>query len=48
MTTRISLMLAVEDAAEAADWYKRALGAAELWSLGPGGDAGMVGQRALA
>jgi PhnB protein len=34
MTTRISLMLAVEDAVEAADWYKRALGATELWNLG--------------
>jgi uncharacterized glyoxalase superfamily protein PhnB len=34
MTTHISLMLAVEDAPRAADWYKRALGAAELWSLG--------------
>jgi PhnB protein len=34
MTTHISLMLAVEDASEAADWYKRALGATELWSLG--------------
>ncbi len=36
MTTniQISLMLAVEDATTAADWYKRALGATELWSLG--------------
>jgi PhnB protein len=34
MTTRISLMLAVEDARAAADWYARALGATELWSLG--------------
>jgi PhnB protein len=34
MTTSISLMLAVEDATEAADWYRRALGAEELWSLG--------------
>ncbi len=34
MTTSISLMLAVEDATEAADWYRRALGADELWSLG--------------
>jgi uncharacterized glyoxalase superfamily protein PhnB len=34
MSTQISLMLAVEDAPAAADWYKRALGAAELWSLG--------------
>lgn len=30
----ISLMLAVSDAPAAADWYKRALGATELWSLG--------------
>jgi PhnB protein len=34
MTTRISLMLAVEDAPQAASWYERALGATELWSLG--------------
>lgn len=34
MSTHISLMLAVEDATEAADWYKLALGATELWSLG--------------
>lgn len=27
-------MLAVPSAAAAADWYKRALGAAELWTLG--------------
>lgn len=33
-TAHISLMLAVQDAPAAADWYKRALGAAELWSLG--------------
>ena len=35
-TTRsvISLMLAVPDAREAFAWYARALGAAELWSLG--------------
>jgi PhnB protein len=32
--TNISLMLAVQSAPEAADWYKRALGARELWSLG--------------
>jgi len=31
----ISVMLAVPDAQKAADWYKRALGATELWSLGP-------------
>jgi PhnB protein len=30
----ISLMLAVPDARAAADWYARALGAAELWSRG--------------
>lgn len=30
----ISLMLAVPDAAVAAEWYKQALGARELWSLG--------------
>ena len=30
----ISLMLAVPDAPAAAEWYKRALGARELWSLG--------------
>lgn len=31
---QISLMLAVSSAPDAADWYKRALGATELWSLG--------------
>lgn len=31
---RISLMLAVEHVAEAAEWYTRALGAVELWNLG--------------
>lgn len=30
----ISLMLAVPDAPAATDWYQRALGATELWSLG--------------
>jgi uncharacterized glyoxalase superfamily protein PhnB len=30
----ISVMLAVPDAAEAARWYARALGATELWNLG--------------
>lgn len=30
----ISLMLAVSDAPTAADWYKRAMGATELWNLG--------------
>jgi len=34
MTIQISLMLAVEDAREAAAWYTRALGASELWNLG--------------
>jgi PhnB protein len=32
--TQVSLMLAVPSAPAAADWYKRALGAAELWNLG--------------
>ncbi len=27
-------MLAVQDAPAAVDWYKRALGATELWNLG--------------
>ena len=31
----ISVMLAVEDTPAAVTWYKRALGATELWSLGP-------------
>jgi catechol 2,3-dioxygenase-like lactoylglutathione lyase family enzyme len=30
----ISVMLAVTDTPTAVDWYKRALGATELWSLG--------------
>jgi hypothetical protein len=30
----ISLMLAVPDAPTAVDWYKRAIGATELWNLG--------------
>jgi PhnB protein len=30
----ISVMLAVSDAPAAADWYKKALGAMELWNLG--------------
>ena len=34
MRTRISVMLAVDNATEAAAWYKQALGATELWSLG--------------
>jgi PhnB protein len=33
-SVRISLMLAVEDAQAAAAWYRRALGATALWSLG--------------
>jgi PhnB protein len=33
-TACISLMLAVEDASKAAEWYMRALGAVELWNLG--------------
>lgn len=33
-STHISLMLAVPSAPAAADWYKRALGAAELWNVG--------------
>jgi len=34
VTLSISLMLAVEDAPTAAQWYISALGASELWSLG--------------
>jgi uncharacterized glyoxalase superfamily protein PhnB len=34
MSTQVSLMLAVEDAATASAWYQEALGATELWSLG--------------
>jgi PhnB protein len=30
----ISVMLAVPDAQKATDWYKRALGATELWNMG--------------
>ena len=30
----LSVMLAVADTPTAVDWYKRALGATELWSLG--------------
>jgi PhnB protein len=33
-TPVISLMLAVPDASAAVAWYKQALGATELWSLG--------------
>lgn len=33
-TLIISLMLAVEDASAAADWYKYALGTTQLWSIG--------------
>jgi catechol 2,3-dioxygenase-like lactoylglutathione lyase family enzyme len=36
----ISVMLAVPDAAAAARWYARGLGATELWDLG-----GVVGLR---
>jgi PhnB protein len=32
--THISLMLAVPDGPTATEWYKRALGATELWNLG--------------
>jgi uncharacterized glyoxalase superfamily protein PhnB len=32
--TVISLMIAVPDAAVAVEWYRRALGATELWNLG--------------
>jgi PhnB protein len=31
---QVSLMLAVPSAPAAADWYRRALGATELWNLG--------------
>lgn len=34
MTTLVSVMLAVPNAPIAAEWYKKALGAGELWSLG--------------
>jgi uncharacterized glyoxalase superfamily protein PhnB len=34
VTLSISLMLAVEDAPTASEWYIAALGAKELWSLG--------------
>jgi PhnB protein len=34
MRIRISVMLAVDNAANAAAWYTRALGATELWSHG--------------
>jgi len=33
-STQVSLMLAVPSAPAAADWYKSALGAAELWNFG--------------
>jgi diadenosine tetraphosphate (Ap4A) HIT family hydrolase/uncharacterized glyoxalase superfamily protein PhnB len=32
--TSVSLMIAVRDASSAAAWYRRALGATELWNLG--------------
>jgi uncharacterized glyoxalase superfamily protein PhnB len=31
---KVSFMLAVKEAAKASEWYQRALGATELWSLG--------------
>jgi uncharacterized glyoxalase superfamily protein PhnB len=31
----LTMMLAVEDTPKAVEWYKRALGATELWNLGP-------------
>jgi uncharacterized glyoxalase superfamily protein PhnB len=34
LVTVISVMLAVPDAPAASAWYRRALGAAELWNLG--------------
>lgn len=30
----VSVMLAVEDASAAVNWYKKALGATELWNIG--------------
>ena len=33
-TPLVSVMLAVPDAARAAEWYRQALGAEELWNLG--------------
>ncbi len=33
-STSVSVMLIVSDAAAALDWYRTALGAAELWDLG--------------
>jgi PhnB protein len=33
-TLVLSLMLAVPDAPKAVDWYKKAMGAKELWNLG--------------
>jgi PhnB protein len=49
-TIEISVMLAVSNAAEAADWYERALGARRIWDLGSviglrvGGSAFFVGE----
>ena len=34
MEAAISVMLIVADAEQAVDWYRRALGAIEVWSLG--------------
>lgn len=34
MTVAVSLMLAVESAQAAAEWYERGLGATRLWDLG--------------
>jgi PhnB protein len=34
VTPSLSFMLAVEDAPAAAEWYRTALGASQLWSLG--------------
>ena len=41
----ISLMLAVQDAPAAVDWYKRALGATELWNLGGVAGLSIAGAR---
>jgi len=39
----ISVMLAVDDTPRAVEWYKRALGATELWSLGSVAGMGIGG-----
>ena len=41
----ISPMLAVADVPRAVDWYARALGATELWSLGPVAGVSVDGAR---